>query len=57
MPSIKEEKKRKDIIFKYMLKKSGLSYTEFIDTVKWHFITSNLDILTKEEKKMLDVHE
>lgn len=53
----KEEKKRKDTIFKYILKKSGISYAEFLQEVKHNFVASNLDILTEAEKKMLNVHE
>lgn len=57
MALTKEEKKRKDAIFKYILKKSGVSYADFLQEVKHNFVASNLDILTKTEKKMLKVNE
>lgn len=57
MALTKEEKERKDNIFKYILKKTGISYSDFIQTMKNDFVAANLDILTKTEKKRLNVHE
>ena len=53
----KEEQKRKDEIFRYILKKVGVSYAEFLQVMKHNFVASNLDVLTKAEKKKLNVHE
>lgn len=57
MATTKEQKERKEKIFKYLLKKSGVSYTEFLTVMKHNFIASNLDLLSKSEKKMLKVNE
>ena len=57
MAATKEQKDRKEQIFKYLLKKSGVSYNEFLSVMKHNFISSNLNLLTKAEKKMLNVNE
>ena len=51
----KEEKKRKDDLFKLILKKSGMSYSEFLMIMKHNFVASNLDSLTATEKMRYNV--
>ncbi|MBP5503318.1 MAG: hypothetical protein J6Y24_11085 [Bacteroidales bacterium] len=46
----KEDKQNTEELFKLLLKKSGLSYTDFLFLVKHNYIASNLDMLSAEEK-------
>jgi hypothetical protein len=51
----KEEKQNTEQLFKLLLKKSGLSYTDFLFLVKHNYIASNLDMLSAEEKRQYKV--
>ena len=46
----KEEKQNTEELFKLLLKKTGLTYTEFLFLVKHNYIACNLDMLSAEEK-------
>ncbi len=48
----KEEKQKADELFKLILKKTGLKYTDFLFLVKHNYVASNIDILSQEEKDM-----
>ena len=51
----KEDKQNTEELFKLLLKKSGLSYTDFLFLVKHNYIASNLDMLSAEEKQKYKV--
>ena len=51
----KEDKKNTEELFNLLLKKSGLSYTDFLFLVKHNYIASNLDMLSAEEKQKYKV--
>ena len=51
----KEDKQNTEELFKLLLKKSGLSYTDFLFLVKHNYIASNLDMLSAEEKQKYNV--
>lgn len=51
-----EEKKRKNDLFMLILKKSGMSYNEFLMLVKHNYVASNLDMLTLAEKRKYRVN-
>ncbi len=51
----KEEKKRQDELFKVILKKTGMSYSEFLLMVKHNFVAKNLDSLTEAERERFNV--
>lgn len=51
----KEQKERKEAMFKTILKKTGMSYSEFLMMVKHNFVAKNLDSLTAEERKRFNV--
>ena len=51
-----EEKKRKNDLFMLILKKSGMSYNDFLMLVKHNYIASNLDILTAAERRKYRVN-
>ncbi len=46
----KEDKQITEELFKLLLKKAGLSYSDFLFLVKHNYIASNLDMLSAEEK-------
>jgi len=47
-------KKQKKELLQLILKKSGLSYSEFIDIAAHNYISANLDAVTEDEKKQFD---
>ncbi|MBO4778397.1 MAG: hypothetical protein J5588_07885 [Bacteroidales bacterium] len=51
----KTEKQRKDELFKLILKKSGMTYAEFLTAVKHNYVARNLDTLTATERKKFNV--
>lgn len=55
MESLREIKKRHIELFKYILKKNGISYAKFQWAEKHDFVVGNLDKLTESECKKFDV--
>ena len=55
MESLLEIKKRHIELFKYILKKNGISYAKFQWAEKHDFVVGNLDKLTESERKKFDV--
>ena len=49
-----EENKQRKELFELILKKSGISYREWLMLNKHNFVADNLDELTKAEKKQFD---
>jgi hypothetical protein len=55
MESLREIKKRHYELFKYILKKNGISYAKFQWSLKHDFVVSNLDKLTESKRKKFDM--
>lgn len=50
-----ESNKRREELLKLILKKSNMTYSEFLLMVKQNFVFSNLDMLTETEKKKFNI--
>ena len=51
----KEQRKRQEELFRFILEKNGMTYTEFRLEVMHDFVVYNLDELTKEERRRFKV--
>jgi len=51
----KEEKQRAEELFRLLLKRGGLTYSEFLLVEKHNYVASNLDMLTEEERVKYNV--
>lgn len=51
----KEENKKNEELFKLILKKTGMTYKEFLFLVKHNYVACNLDVLTDEEKNLFNI--
>ncbi len=51
----KEEKKKDEELFKLILKKTGMTYKEFLFLVKHNYVACNLDVLSEEEKSLFNI--
>ncbi len=52
----KEEKKKDEELFKLILKKTGMTYKEFLFLVKHNYVACNLDVLSEEERSKFSIN-
>lgn len=52
----KEEKKKDEELFKLILKKTGMTYKEFLFLVKHNYVACNLDVLSDEERSKFSIN-
>lgn len=52
----KEEKKKDEELFKLILKKTGMTYKEFLFLVKHNYVACNLDVLSDEERNKFSIN-